>query len=70
MVFVAVTTAPDACILDAVIESIISTSCTVASLTKISSFSLLISYKLPKDNCPNLGTMIKLVKSGANSFIT
>ena len=54
---VAVTTLPVDCILDAVTESIISTSSTVASLIKISLFSAFTSYKLPNP-CEGLARVL------------
>ena len=67
---VLVTIDPDDLRLLAVMASIICTSVTLAPLIKISSFSLLISYKLPNVCEPALGTITKVLTSGANWFIT
>ena len=67
---VLVTIEPDDLRLLAVMASIICTSVTLAPLIKISSFSLLISYRLPNVCDPALGTMTNVLMSGANAFIT
>ena len=62
---VLVTIDPDDLRLLAVMASIICTSVTFAPLIKISSFSLLISYRLPNVCEPALGTITKVLTSGA-----
>jgi hypothetical protein len=63
---VLVTIEPDDLRLLAVIASIICTSETLAPLTNISSFSHLISNKLPNVCAPALGTMTNVATSGNN----